>query len=148
MGSIQFRNEEGNVGINSMILRVANDGIAGAGEMLFGGASDGRIERGENEVAVESGIKALDDEAAGGFRNRRVEVPSNGFGVGLAGRTFGGGNFGEIKPRMIAEHLNEALADNSCGTAGARFPLFRRPLRLHILISVVLRWGIHAVPPC
>src|SRR5229473_648970 len=131
-----------------MIFRVTDDGIAGAGEILFGRASDGRIERGENEIAIESRIEALDDEAAGGFRNRRVEVPANGVGVGFARRTFGRGNFGKVKPRMIAEHLNEALADNSGSAEDSRFPLFLRPLRLHILISVVLRWGIHAAPPC
>jgi hypothetical protein len=49
---------------------------------------------------------------------------------------------------MIAEHLNEALADNSCSAKDSRSPLFLRSLRVHILISVVLRWGIHAAPPC
>jgi hypothetical protein len=75
-------------------------------------------------------------------------MPTNGLSVGLPGGTLGGGNFGEIKPRMSAEHLNEALADNSCSAEDSGLPLFLRPFRLHVLISIVLSWGTHAAPPC
>jgi hypothetical protein len=40
---------------------------------------------------------------------------------------------------MIAEHLNEALADDTRGAEDPRLPFFLRSFRLHILISVVLR---------
>src|SRR5216684_2032165 len=102
MGGVYFGNEQRNIGIHAVIGRIADDGISSAGEILFGGAGDGRIERGENKVAVERGIETLDDEATRGFGDRRVEMPANGFGVGLAGRTLGGGDFGEVEPGMIA----------------------------------------------
>ena len=64
MRGVHFRNEQRDVGIHAVILGIADDGIAGAGEIFFGGARDGRIERGENEVALERGIETLDDEVA------------------------------------------------------------------------------------
>jgi len=44
-----------------VIARIADDGIAGASKILLGRASDGSIERGEYEVAVERGIETFDD---------------------------------------------------------------------------------------
>src|SRR6266849_6854173 len=147
MGGIDFGNEQRNVGIHAVIAGIADDGIASAGELLFGGTGDGRIERGKDEVAVEGGIEALYDEAAGGFGDGRVEMPANGFGVGFAAGTLGGGDFGEVEPGMIAEHLNQALADDAGGAEDSRFPFFVRTFRLHVLISIVLGWGIQAAPP-
>ncbi len=66
-------------------------------------------------------------------------MPADGFGVGLAGGALGGGNLGEFKPRMMAEHLNEALADDTCGAEDSSLPFFLPLFRLHVLISVVLR---------
>lgn len=139
MGGVYFGNEQRDVGIHAVIAGIADDGIAGAGKNFFGFASDGRIERGEDEVAVESRVETLDNEVASGFRDRRVEMPADGFGVGLAGRTLRGGDFGEIEPGMIAEHLNEALADDTGSAEDSRLPLFLRLFRLHVLVSVVLR---------
>jgi len=84
MRGVYFRDEQGNVGIHAVILGVADDGIARAGEVLFSGTSDARIERGKNEVALEAGIEAFYDEATGGVRDGSVEVPANGFGVSPA----------------------------------------------------------------
>jgi hypothetical protein len=67
-----------------VILGVTDDGIARAGEVLFSGTSDARIESGENEVALKAGIEAFYDEATGGVRDGSVEVPANGFGVSPA----------------------------------------------------------------
>src|SRR6266851_6472389 len=147
MRRIHFGNEQRNIAMHTVIARIADDGIAGASEILFGGTGDGRIKRGENEVAVEGGVETLDDEAAGRFRNGRVQMPASGFSVGLAGRTLGGGNFGKVKPGMSAEHLNEALADDTGGAEDSCFPFLVRAFGLHVLISVVLRWGTHAAPP-
>src|SRR5260370_35757842 len=102
--------------------------------MLFSGASDGGIERGEHEVAVERRIETLDDEAAGGLRNRRVEMPTNGFGVSFAGGTLGGRDFREVKPRMIAENWNERLADDTGGTEDSGLRLLRCLLRRHVAV--------------
>jgi hypothetical protein len=74
-------------------------------------------------------------------------MPADGFSVGLAGRALGGSDFREVKPRMIAEHLNEALADDTRSAEDSCLPLFRRTFRLHVLLSIVLRWGIHTAPP-
>jgi hypothetical protein len=49
---------------------------------------------------------------------------------------------------MIAEHLNEALAYDTCSAEDSCLPLFGWTIRLHDLISIVLGWGIHTVPPC
>ena len=68
-----------------MIFGVADDGIAGAGEVFLGGAGDGRIERGKDKVAFEVGIETLDDEATRCVRDRAVEMPADSFGVALAG---------------------------------------------------------------
>jgi len=102
-----------------VIARIADDGIAGAGEILFGRAGDGRIEGGKNEVAIERGIETFHDEIARGCGNRSFEMPVNGFGVRFAGGTLGGGDFGELKPGMIREEMNEALADHAGGAEDA-----------------------------
>ena len=67
MRGVDFGNEQRNVGIHAVIARVADDRIAGAGEVFFGGTGDGRIERGKNEVAIERRIETFDDEAARGL---------------------------------------------------------------------------------
>src|SRR6266571_5123362 len=123
MRGVDFGNEQRNVRIHAVIPRVADDGIAGAGEIFFGGAGDRRIERGENEVAIEIGLEPLDDESAGGLGDRRFEMPLDGFGVGFAGRTLGGSDFGEGKPRMIGQQIHEALADDARGAQDASAPL-------------------------
>jgi len=107
-----------------MVSRVANDGIASASEILFGGTRDGRIERRENEVAVEREVEAFDDEIPSDFWNERVKMPANGFRVGLAGRTLGGGNFGELEPWVVGEQVYETLTDDTGGTEYAGAPLF------------------------
>jgi hypothetical protein len=106
-----------------MIARIADDGITGAGEIFFGRAGDGGIKSGENEVAIERGIEAFDDEIARVCGNRSFEMPVNGLGVRLAGGTLRGGDFGELKPGMIRKEMNEALADHAGGAenAGANF---------------------------
>ncbi len=53
MSGVYFGDEQGNIGIHAVIARIADDGIAGASEILLGRTCDGRIERGEDEVAVE-----------------------------------------------------------------------------------------------
>src|SRR5271155_4392620 len=113
MGWIDFGNEQGNVRIRAVIFGVADDGIASAGEVFLGAAGDARIERGKDEVAIEAGIEAFDDEGARGFRNGAVEMPADGFGVAFAGGAFGGGDFRELEPRMIREKFYEALADKA-----------------------------------
>src|SRR5216683_3783341 len=124
MRGVDFGNKQRNVGIHAVIPRVADDGIAGAGEIFFGGAGNRRIERGENEVAIEIGFEPLDDESAGGIGDRRFEMPLDRFSVGPAGRTLGGSDFGEGKPRMIGQQIHEALADDARGAQDAGAPLF------------------------
>src|SRR5260370_30460680 len=85
MSGVHFGNEQRDVGIHAVIARIADDGIAGAGKILLGGARDGRIESGKDEVAVERRVETLDDEIAGGLGDGRVEMPANGCGAGIAG---------------------------------------------------------------
>jgi hypothetical protein len=124
MLGVDFGNEQGNVGVHAVIAGVADDGIADAGEIFFGGAGDGRIERGENEVAIEIGFEAFDDEIARGVRDGSFEIPADGFGVSSAGRALGGGDFRELEPGMIAEEMDQALADDAGGAEDACAPLF------------------------
>jgi len=139
MGCIDLGNEQRNIRVHAVIARIADDGIAGASKILLGRASDGRIESGKDEVAVERRVETLDDEIARGPGDGRVEMPANGFGVSPAGGTLGRGDFGEVKPGMVAEHLNKALADDTCGAEDSGLPFFLRSRHLHVLISVVLR---------
>src|SRR5690242_2570946 len=62
-------------------------------------------------------------------------MPAHGFGVGLAGRSLGGGDFGKFKPGMLREKSHEALADDASSAEHAGAPL----------CSVVQRG--HAAPP-
>src|SRR5882724_9015405 len=124
MRGVDFGNQQRNVRVHTVIARIADAGIAGAGEILFGRAGDGRIEGRENEVAIERGIETFDDEIARGCGNRSFEMPVNGFGVRLAGGTLGGGDFGELKPGMIREEMDEALADHAGGAEDASAKFF------------------------
>src|SRR5262245_50087111 len=116
-----------------MVLGIADDRIAGTGKFFFGGTGDGRVERGENEVAIEVGFEASDDEVSGSCGDRSVEVPLHGFGVFFAGGAFGGGNLGKHKPRMASEKLNEALADDAGGAedSGAELSIKMERRRTH-----------------
>ena len=81
MRCVHFRDQERNVGIHAVIAGIADDWIAGAGEFLFGWACDAGIERGEDEIAVESRLEALHDEITRCLRDGRVEMPARGFRV-------------------------------------------------------------------
>src|SRR5882762_2889517 len=111
---------------HAVIPAIADDRIAGASEILFGGAGDRRIERGENEVAVERGVETFDDEIASHFGNGCAEVPANGLGVGFAGGTLGSGDFGEFEPGVTGEQAYETLTDDSRRAQNAGPQLFLR----------------------
>ena len=130
---VDFRNEKRDVRVHSMIFGVAHDGIARAGEIFFATTGDGRIERGENEVAIEIRFKALDDEVGGSGGKRFVEVPLRGFGIFFSRGAFRGGDFRELEPGMIGEELDEALADNAGGAedSGTEFLLWLERRRTH-----------------
>src|SRR5256885_9013350 len=113
MGGIHFRNEQGNVGIHAVIPAIADHGVTRASEILLSGARDGRIERGEDKVAIEGGVETFDHEMASHFGDGRVEMPANGWGVGLAGGALGGGNFGELEPGMTGQQTNETLTNDT-----------------------------------
>ena len=108
-----------------MILGIADHGIAGAGELLFGRTGHGRIESGENEIAIERGIEVFDDEVSGSCWNGRVEMPLHSLRIFFPGGTLGSSNFGQLKPRMIGEQLDETLPDRAGGpeNASAKFLL-------------------------
>ena len=124
MRGVDLRNKQRDVGIHAVIFGVADDGIAGAGEIFFGGSGDAGIERGENEIAVEARVETLYDEVARGFRDGTVEMPADGFGVTFAGRALGGGNFGELKPGMSGKKFHQALAYQTCCAQNTGTPFF------------------------
>jgi hypothetical protein len=74
-----------------MILGIADDRIAGAGEFFFGGTSYGRIESRENEITIECWVETFDKEIGCCRRDRFVEVPRHGLGVFPSRGTLGGG---------------------------------------------------------
>ena len=140
-----------------MIPAIADHGVTRASEILLGGASDRRIERGEDKVAIEGGVQTFDHEIASHLGDGRVEMPANGFGVGLAGGTLGGGNFGELEPGMTGQQTNETLTNDTGRAEDARPQLFlssssrracffyvlfartRRLFRLHVAVTPILR---------
>src|SRR5450432_925201 len=105
-----------------MVFGVADYRVASAGEVFFRFAGDGRIQRGEDEIAIERRFETFDDQVARIFRNGRIEVPAGGFGVTFAGRAFGGRDFGELEPRVIGEDFYDALTDQSGGAQHACAP--------------------------
>jgi hypothetical protein len=110
---IDFRDEQRNVGIHTMIPCVADDGIARAGKVLLRGSRDGRIERGENKITFEAGIETFDEKTARIFRNRAVKVPAHGFRISLTGGALGCGDFSELEPGMAGEKFYKMLSDQS-----------------------------------
>src|SRR5258708_32680550 len=109
-----------------MVLRVADDGITGAREVLFGGPGHGRIERGENEIASETRVQSFDDEPSSNGWNRDVEEPGDRISVTLAKGTFPSSDFGELEPRMIGHEFHEALANAARSAKHAGWALFFR----------------------
>src|ERR1043166_4979231 len=109
MRSVDFGNEQRDVGIHSMVFGVAHDAVACPSEVFFGGTGDGRVERRENEIAIEGWFKTFDAESGGSGGDGFVKVPLRGFGVFFPGRTFGGGDFGEFKPRVTSEKLDRGV---------------------------------------
>ena len=138
MCGVHFGNEERNVRLHAVTLRVAHHGIAGARKGLFDGPGHQGIKRGKDEVTIERRRGVLHDEAVGGLRDGAGEVPAHGVGIAIAGGALRRGNFGELEPGMLSEKMDEALADNAGGAedSGAPAPLFLRT-----------RYAIHAAPP-
>jgi len=155
MGSVNFGNEQGDVGIHAMVLGVADDGIAGTREVFFGRAGDGRVEGGKNEVAVESRFETFNQKAASAVRDGAVEMPAGRFGISSARRTFGSGHFGKLEPRVSGKKLDEPLADDTGGAEDADAPFFgsavwkwisHQWLRV-VLAAISLGMKAHAAPP-
>src|SRR5262249_6760334 len=134
MRGIDLGDEQGNVGIHAVISGIADNGVAGASEVFFRGTRHGRIERGEDEVAIERRIEPLNDEIASHGRNRSVQVPIYGACVRLTGRTLGGGNFGEFKPRVIYKKFDQTLANKTSGAENTDAPTSGDILRCRIAL--------------
>src|SRR5260221_3130029 len=115
MPCVHLGNQQRNVGIHAMVLRVADDGITGAREVLFGGPGHGRIERGENEIASETRVQAFDDEPSSNGWNRDVEETGDPISVTLTKGTLPGSDFGVLEPTMIGQEFSAALIDECRG---------------------------------
>ena len=123
MRCVHFGDQKRNVGIHAVILRIADDGIAGAREFFFGWAGDARIERGENEIAVECWLESFarrDFALACGIGVSRCQRAASAY---VFRRAFRSCDRGEFKPRMICEQFYEALTDETgrAENAGAPF---------------------------
>ena len=64
-------------------------------------------------------------------------MPARGLGVRLARGTFGCGDFGQLKPRMIGEQFHEALTDEAGGAENAGAPL---SLRARLAAASAVCW--------
>ncbi len=60
-----------------------------------------------------SGSAGRNGHARDAFGQRGVEAPLGGFAIDFAAGTVAGGQPGDLKPWMVFEELNEALADHS-----------------------------------
>ncbi len=59
------------------------------------------------------GLGRRDGHAGDALGQRGVEAPLGGFAVGLAAGAVAGSEPGDLKPGVVLEELNEALADHS-----------------------------------
>jgi hypothetical protein len=85
---VDLRDEQRNVRVHTVIFRIADHRIAGAGKNFFGLARDGGVQRGENKIAIERRLQAFYHQVACGFRDRSIKVPAHRFGVALARGSF------------------------------------------------------------
>src|SRR5260221_11219981 len=106
-----------------MIFAVADDGVSSASELFLRRSGDRRIERGENEIAIQCWFETFDDEVASRSGDRSVLMPLHRFRIFFSGRAFGGRDFSQFKPGMACKQLDKPLPDDASypETAGADF---------------------------
>ena len=110
---VDLGNDQGHIGGHAIGAGVGDDGAAGVGEFRFHFAGDGGVERGENDLRGAFGLGGRDGHTRDAVGKRSVEAPLGGFAVGLAAGTVAGCQPGDLKPGMVFEQLNEALAHHS-----------------------------------
>src|SRR5215510_13599534 len=121
---IDFWNEKRNVFIHPVVLRVAQDDVARAGETLFDLAGDRRVESRENDFAVQRRFTRLDGLSSKALGDWFVLPPDGRFPVTLTRRSIRSRNLGQLEPRMVLEQRNELLPDRTCCAEHPNWNLF------------------------
>lgn len=123
MGGVDKRDHERSNRIATVILRVGEDSQSGIEESGFNIAGDIGVEAGEDNIAVLEvlGFTGGNGKGSGGSRNRRGLFPADGFGVELAGGTWGGADGGEGEGGVGREEEDEALSDGAGGAEDTNF---------------------------
>src|SRR5258708_692652 len=98
---IDFRNDQRDILVHSMILGISQNGISGAGKILFDFAGNGRIKAGKHNFAIEVGRTGLDPLILYRCWNWGVLLPRYGFGVWLTGGPIRGRQRSHLEPRMV-----------------------------------------------
>src|SRR6202035_5193762 len=129
MSAVYFWNDKRHVLLHAESARVCDHGAARVGEAGFQFSSDGRVKSGENYFgrAFRSGWR--DGHGGDRGRNWRFEAPARGFGVVLALGTVGSGQPCHFEPRVVLQHLNKSLTDDTGGAENAdrNFSVHRLP---------------------
>ena len=135
---VDLGDDEGNVGGHAEGAGVRDDGAAGGGELWLELAGDVGVEGGEDDLRqlADDQLRGvgLDGHGRDVRRHRGVELPAAGLAVGFAGAAITGGEPGDLKPGMVAEELDESLADR----AGRAENAYLAPL--HIPSSIAREW--------
>ena len=133
MAGVDLGDDEGDVGGHAEGGGVGDDGASGGGESGLELVGDRCVEGGEDDawefglpIECRGALGGVGGEGHGGDcrGERGVELPAAGFVVTLALRAVAGGEPGDLKPGVLGEKLDEALADHAGGPEYAYFAAF------------------------
>ena len=111
---VHLGDDERHIGVHPVVLGVAEDEPAGAGEGGFDLGGDRRVQRREDKLGVDLlWIAGRDGHRGDTVRHRLGAQPPRGFGVRLTGRPLRRRDGDEVEPRMIRQQSNERLADGA-----------------------------------
>ena len=116
MIAVDLRNHQRNVGLHAQRARIGDDRTTGVCELRLQFAGDRGIEGGEDNFRRAFGLGGRNRHLGDVRGDGSFQTPARGFGIRPAFGTIGSGKPCDFEPRMMLQHLNEALADDAGGT--------------------------------
>ena len=119
-----------------MSAGVAQHPVPSRGQVLLDLASEGRGQRGEDDVAFQSGLARLHDEIASRLWQIGGKTPAARLMIGLAHGSLRRGDDRDLEPGIATEQLHESLSHSAGRAKNARTYGFHRSLPIPLLCQM------------
>mgnify|MGYP003576431403 CR=1 FL=1 len=112
MLGVDLWNQQRHEGIHPVCARVAQDDVAGGGELMLELIGRARVERREHHLRSPPGHRAVDGHRPAHVGHGRGQSPRRGRFVGLALGSLARGEPPHVEPGMTRQPRDELLADH------------------------------------